>query len=62
MKTSHTEKTFNELIKKSKTSSYSQINNFLKFIRRQQIAKFLVRYEVFKRQVNIKGFVVECEE
>ena len=60
MKTSHTEKTFNELIKKSKTSSYSQINNFPKFIRRQQIAKFLVRYEVFKRQVNIKGSVVEC--
>tara|TARA_B100000795_G_scaffold259880_1_gene235233 strand:+ start:5840 stop:6559 length:720 start_codon:yes stop_codon:yes gene_type:complete len=60
MKTFHTEKAFNELIKKSKTSSYSQINNFPKFIRRQQIAKFLARYEVFKRQVNIKGSIVEC--
>jgi len=59
MNTLHAEKVFNELIKKSKTSSYNQINNCPKLIRRQQITKFLSRYEVFKKQVNIKGSIVE---
>ncbi len=60
MKTTHIEKIFDELIKKSKTSEYKKINNFTKFTKRQRTAQFLARYEVFKRQVNIKGSIVEC--
>jgi hypothetical protein len=37
-----------------------KLRNFPKYVRRQDIARFLCRYEIFKRQVGIKGSVVEC--
>ena len=60
MRSIHQEKVFKQLIKKSNTSEYSKLNNFTKFIRRQQVAKFLARYEVFQRQIGIKGSIIEC--
>lgn len=35
-------------------------DNFEKYVRRQTIARFLARYELFKLQLNIKGSIVEC--
>lgn len=37
-----------------------KLANFPKYVRRQEIARFLCRYEIFKRQLNVKGSVVEC--
>lgn len=37
-----------------------QIRNFEKYITRQSMSRFLVRYELFKMQENIKGSIVEC--
>jgi len=37
-----------------------KLRNFPKYVRRQDIARFLCRYEIFKRQLEIKGSIVEC--
>ena len=38
----------------------TMMSNFTKYVKRQNIARFLVQYEIFKRQINIKGSIVEC--
>jgi hypothetical protein len=37
-----------------------KIENFPKYVRRQNITRFLALYEIFKRIVPIKGSIVEC--
>jgi hypothetical protein len=36
------------------------VNNFAKYARRQEITRFLVRNEMFKKILNIKGSIIEC--
>ena len=36
------------------------MNNFAKYVRRQELTRFLVRHELFKQILNIKGSIVEC--
>lgn len=33
---------------------------FTKYTRRQELARFLVQYELFKKVLNVKGSIVEC--
>jgi hypothetical protein len=37
-----------------------RINAFPKFASRQAIAKFLVRYEIFRRVLDVNGSIIEC--
>lgn len=37
-----------------------KIENFPKYVRRQNLTRFLALYEIFKRVINVKGSVVEC--
>jgi hypothetical protein len=37
-----------------------RLENFPKYVRRQQITRFLALYEVFKQVLPVKGSVVEC--
>jgi len=37
-----------------------KIEHIIKYIRRQTLTRFLARYEVFKKILNIKGSVIEC--
>lgn len=37
-----------------------KLDNFTKYVRRQKIGRFLAQYEIFRRQVGIKGSIVEC--
>jgi hypothetical protein len=37
-----------------------KMENFPKYIRRQNITRFLSLYEIFKRVINVKGSIVEC--
>ena len=42
-------------------SSWEQkIENFPKYVRRQNLTRFVALYEIFKRVLNVKGSVVEC--
>jgi hypothetical protein len=40
--------------------TFDKLRNFTKYVRRQDIARFLCRFEIFKRQLEVKGSVVEC--
>jgi len=48
------------LFDQSKCPLDKKLHNFTKYVRRQSIARFLAQYELFKRQLNIKGSIVEC--
>lgn len=37
-----------------------KLKNFEKFVDRQSMARFLVRYELFKKIKNVKGSIIEC--
>ena len=49
-----------KMFEKSKCSTDKKIANFTKYVKRQNLARFMVQYELFKRQLNIKGSVIEC--
>ncbi len=51
---------FTQYFKNSKSSSSSKLENFTKYVRRQNLSKLLVRHELFKLQSNIKGSIIEC--
>ena len=38
----------------------TRLENFPKYVRRQQLKRFLAMYEIFKRVLPVKGSVVEC--
>jgi hypothetical protein len=42
------------------TSWETKMENFPKYVRRQNLTRFLALYEIFKRVLPIKGSVVEC--
>ena len=44
----------------SKCPIEKKLSNFSKYVRRQSIARFLVQHEIFKRQLKVKGSIVEC--
>jgi hypothetical protein len=48
------------LFDQSGCPTYDKLRNFAKYVRRQDIARFLCRFEIFKRQIDIKGSIVEC--
>ena len=37
-----------------------KLENFPKYVRRQQLKRFLALYELFKRVLPVKGSIVEC--
>lgn len=41
-------------------SHVEKIRNFTKYIRSQDIAHFLARYEIFKKIMNVQGSIIEC--
>ena len=45
---------------KSKSKVEDKLKNFSKYVKRQHIARFMVHYEIFKRQLNVMGNIVEC--
>lgn len=48
------------IFENSKCSVEKKLANFPKYVRRQTIARFLAYYEIFKRQLHVKGSIVEC--
>ena len=45
---------------KSECSTDKKLANFTKYVRRQTLARFMVQHELFKRQLDVKGSVIEC--
>jgi len=44
----------------SKCTADKKIANFAKYARRQNLVRFMVQHEIFKKQLSVKGSVVEC--
>ena len=44
----------------SKSKTVDKLKNFSKYVPRQSLARFLVYYELFKKQLGIKESIVEC--
>jgi hypothetical protein len=44
----------------SKCQLEKKLENFTKYVRRQNIARFLVQTELFKLQAKVKGSIIEC--
>ena len=38
----------------------TKMENFPKYVRRQNLTRFLALYEIFKRSLCVKGSMVEC--
>jgi len=49
-----------EYLLKSKSPIQYKIQNFPKYLKRQTLSKILVRYELFKKQLKVKGSIIEC--
>ncbi len=41
-------------------STYEKLMNFPLYVPRQDLTKFIVKYEIFKRVLNVHGSIVEC--
>ena len=37
-----------------------KLENFAKYVPRQNLARFLARYEIFRRILDVQGSIVEC--
>lgn len=48
------------LFNSSPCATLDKLRNFPKYVRRQDIARFLCRLDIFKRQLHIKGSILEC--
>ena len=44
----------------SQFSTEDKLRNFSKYVRRQDLARFIAYKELFEKQINIKGSIVEC--
>ena len=50
----------NSYIEASPLSGVEKMKNFAKYITRQDLSYFLLRYELFRKVLNIHGSVLEC--
>lgn len=51
----------NQALFEANPSSWeSKMENFPKYVRRQNLTRFLALYEIFKRVLPVKGSIVEC--
>ncbi|QOI43085.1 class I SAM-dependent methyltransferase [Leptospira interrogans] len=49
-----------DLYNSSKLTTEDKLVNFPRFVNRRDIAKFLNRYEIFKKILNVHGSIIEC--
>lgn len=49
-----------EAFLKSPDSIETKLQNFTKYIRRQNLTRFLSLYELFKKVLRVKGSIIEC--
>ena len=51
---------YQNFFKKSLFSDEVKLKNFTKYVPRKFLTRFLVQHELFKKQLSIKGSIVEC--
>ena len=48
------------IFEENKSNWEVKIENFPKYVRRQNLTRFIALYEIFKKVINVKGSVIEC--
>ncbi len=48
-----------DYIASSSASGFNMFDNFPKYVQRSALSRFLVRYEVFKKQLDVHGSIIE---
>ena len=48
------------LFEKNSNSLENKLENFPKYVRKQNLTRFIVLYEIFKKVLNVKGSIIEC--
>ena len=60
----HSEKTFRKNLEEyfeiSLGSNVDKLNNFSKFVPRQILTRFISKYELFNKVLNVQGSIIEC--
>jgi len=51
---------YSDVFDNSQDSTQIKLQDFTKYIRRQDMTRLLSRYEIFKKAINVKGSVIEC--
>jgi hypothetical protein len=49
-----------ECFQRNPESWETKVENFPKYVRRQNLTRFLALYEIFKKILNVKGSIIEC--
>lgn len=49
-----------ECFERNPSTWEKKLENFPKYVRRQNLTRFIALYEIFKRVLNVKGSIVEC--
>lgn len=49
-----------DIFEQHQTSTQIKLNNFELYAKRQALTRFIVRYELFKQIIPIKGSIIEC--
>jgi hypothetical protein len=49
-----------ECFERNPTSWEKKMENFPKYVRRQNLTRFLALYEIFKKSIDVKGSIIEC--
>lgn len=53
-------KEYARYFRESPISEVGKLQNFTKYIRRQDLSRFLAKHELFKLQLDVPGSIVEC--
>jgi hypothetical protein len=53
-------KNLNEYFEKSLGTNVEKLQNFTKYVPRQDLTNFLARYELFKKILHVPGSIIEC--
>jgi hypothetical protein len=49
-----------DVFERCRDTTEEKLENFPKYVRRQQLKRFLALYEIFKMVLSVKGSIVEC--
>ena len=49
-----------QIFERSSDTTETKLQNFVKYVRRQDLTRLIARYEIFKKALNVKGSVIEC--
>ena len=55
-----TQKKIENYFENSKDSTFNKLSNFPKYVARQDITRFLAKYEIYKKILEVDGSIIEC--